>query len=163
MTAILQKTVIEEAITRSRDGSWHRWLDGAEKTIVYGTLKKIDHADGIARARDQFAKDLSAGKLWPSHLLSEIGNIMDLMDVDWPSDAALEAVSDYLEQVLAANPQREPYRSLTGSALSWSADQAVCRFVAELLAFPVVDVAVAARRALAEVPISWTEEGLLRY
>ena len=143
------KTVIEEAITRSRDGSWHRWFDGAEKTIVYGTLKEIDHADGIARARDQFAKDLSAGKLWPSHLLSDIGNIMELMDVDWPSDAALEAVSDYLEQVLAANPQPVPYRSLSGSALSWSADQAVCRFVAELLAFPVVYVAVAARRALA--------------
>ena len=118
--------------------------------IVYGALKKIDHADGIARARDQFANDLIAGKLWPSHLLSDISNIMELLDVDWPSNAVLEAVSDYLEQVLAANPQSEPYRSLTGSALSWSADQAICRFVAELLGFPVVDVAVAARRALAK-------------
>lgn len=144
------KVIIEKAIARSRDGSWHRWLDGAEKTIVYGMLKRIDHADGVARARDRFSKDLSAGKLSPSYLLSDIGNIMELMDVDWPSDAALEAVSDYLAQVLAANPQSEPYGALTGSALSWSADQGLCRFVAELLAFPVVDVAVAARRALAK-------------
>ena len=144
------RAVIEQAITRSRDGSWHRWFDGAEKTIVFGTLKKIDHADGIARARDQLSKDLSAGKLWPSYVLSDIGDIMELMNVDWPSKAALEAVNDYLEQVLAANPQAEPYRSLTGSALSWSADQALCRFVAELLAFPGVDVGVAARRALAK-------------
>ena len=143
------KEVIEQAITYSTDGSWHRWLDGAQKAIVFCALKGIDRAEGVRRAREGFSKDLSAGKLSLSFLLPEIGEILDLLDVDWPGDVVAEAVNDYLEQVLAANPQALPYESLTGSASSWSADQALCRFVAELLAFPVVDIAVAARRVLA--------------
>ena len=144
------KAVIEQAITQSKDGSWHRWLDGAQKVIVFRVLKEIDHAAGVRRAREAFSKDLSAGKLSTSILLSEIGDILELLEVDWPGDVALEAINDYLEQVLAANSQVEPYESLTGASVpDWTADQALCRFVAELLAFPVVDVAVAARRVLA--------------
>ena len=70
--------------------------------------------------------------------------------MEWPSDAVLEAVHDYLEQVLAANTPVGPYEALSGTAPSWSADEALCRFVAELLAFPVVDVGVAARRVMAK-------------
>ena len=44
--------------------------------------------------------------------------------------------------------RQRPYESLTGSSPFWSADQALCRFLAELLACPVVEVGVAARRAL---------------
>ena len=142
------RAVIEQAITRSRDRSWHRWFDGAQKMIAFRALKEVDCAEGVRRAQEQFSKDLSAGKLVPLYLLSDIGDILKLLEVDWPSDAVLEAVNDYLEQVLTANPQARLYESLTGSAPSWSADQALCRFVAELLAFPVVDVGVAARRAL---------------
>ena len=29
------RAVIEQAITRSRDGSWHLWVDGAPKMIVF--------------------------------------------------------------------------------------------------------------------------------
>ena len=142
--------MIEQAITQSRDGSWHRWLDGAQKVIAFCALKEIDRAVGVRRAREGFSKDLSAGRLSPSFLLSEIGEILDLLDVDWPGDAVLKAIDDYLEQVLAANPQAQLYESLTGPAApDWSADRALCRFVAELLAFPAVDVAVASRRALA--------------
>ena len=144
------KEVIEQAITRSKDGSWHRWLDSAQKVIVFRALKVVDHAEGLERAREQFSKDLSAGKIAPLHSLSDIGDILELLEFAWPSDAVLEAINDYLEQVLAANPPARPYESLTGSSPSWSADQALCRFVAELLAFPVVDVGVAARRALAK-------------
>ena len=144
------KAVIEQAITQSKDGSWHRWLDGAQRVIVFRVLKEIDHAAGVRRAREAFSKDLTAGKLSTSILLSEIGDILELLEVDWPGDAVLEAINDYLEQVLAAISQAEPYKSLTGASVPvWTADQALCRFVAELLAFPVVDVAVAARRVLA--------------
>ena len=144
------RAVIEEAITSSRDGSWHRWLDGAQKVIVFRALKEIDHAEGLDRAREQFSRDLSAGKLLFLYLLSDIDDILELLEFDWPGDAVLEAVNDYLEQVLAANPPAQPYESLTGLSHSWSVDQALCRFIAELLAFPVVDVSVAARRALAK-------------
>ena len=154
------RAAIERAITRSKDGSWHRWLDGAKKVIVFRALMQVDRDEGLGRARDQFSEDLSAGKLWTWLLLSDIGDILELLEVDWPSDAVLEAVNDYLEQVLVANPQAQPYESLTGSAPPWSADQVLCRFVAELLAFPVVDVAVAARRTLAK-SLSSSGEGLI--
>ena len=154
------REVIERAITRARDGSWHRWLDGAKKVVVFRALKHVDHAEGIDRAKEQFSRDLSAGELWPSNLLFDIGDILKLLEVDWPGEAVLEAVNDYLEQVLAANPQVRPYGSLTSSAPSWSVDQTLCRFVAELLAFPVVDVGVAARRALAKY-LSANGKGLL--
>ncbi len=143
------RPLIEEAIISSNDGSWHRWFDGAQKVTVFRGLKQVDHAEGVGRAREQFWRDLSAGKFFSSYLLSDIGEILELLEVDWPGDAVVEAVHDYLKQVLAANTQVRPYESLSGSAPSWSADQALCRFIAELLAFPVVDVGVAARRALA--------------
>ena len=144
------KRVIKEAVSHSRDRSWHRRIDGAQKMIVFRTLKKIDHADGVARARDQFFADLSTGRLSPYYLLPDIGDILELLEVAWPSDAVLEAVNDYLGQVLAANAETKPHKSLTETAPSWSADQALCRFLTELLVCPVVDVGFAARRALAK-------------
>ncbi len=144
------KELIEKALSHSRDGSWHRQLDGAQKMTVFETLKKIDQADGIDRGREQFLNDLSTGQLWPLYLLTDIGEILELLAVDWPSDAVLEAVDDYLIQVLAASPETRPYESLTRSVLPSSTDQALCRFLAELLVCPVVDVGLAARRALAK-------------
>ena len=143
------RATIEEAITRSDDGSWHRWLDSARRVTVFRALKQLDHAEGVDRAREQFRKDLNAGRLYSSYLLSDIGEILELLEVDWPGGAVLEAVNDYLSQVLAANTQVRPYEPLCDSASSWSADQALCRFLGELLAVPVVDVGLAARRALA--------------
>ena len=154
------RELIEQAITRSRDGTWHLRWDSAQKVTVFRALKEIDRAEGLARAREQFSKDLSAGKLWSSFLLSDIGDILELLEIDWPDGPVLEAVNDYLEQVFAANPLARPYESLTDSSSSWSADQALCRFLAELLAFPVVDVGVAARRALAKY-LSADGKGLL--
>ena len=144
------RLVIEQAITRSTDGTWHRWLDGGQNVIVFRALKELDRVEGVARAREQFSKDLSAGKIPSSLLLSDIGEILELLEVDWPSEAAIEAVDDYLEQVLAANPSTPSYESLTGSAPSWSVEQALCRFIVELFACPIVDVGVAARRAVAK-------------
>jgi len=143
------KELVEQAIARAKDGSWHRWFDGAQKVIAFGALKRIDHSEGIRRARDQFSKDLTAGKLMTSYLLSDIREILELLEIDWPSDAVREAVNDYLEQVLAANQQVPSYEAFNATAPSWSSDQAVCRFVAHLLAFPVIDVGVAARLVLA--------------
>lgn len=140
----------EEAISRAKDGSWHIWFDGAQKRTVFGLLKRIDHDEAVVRAREQFGKDLSAGKLNSSYLLSDIGDTLDLLEIDWPAEGVRAAVGDYLERVLAANQQVTAYDSLIGSAPSWSADQSLCRFIAHLVAFPVIDVGVAARRVLAQ-------------
>jgi hypothetical protein len=144
------RKLTELAISRSKDGSWHLWIDGAAKRTAFRVLKRVDHAEGVARAREQFSKDLSAGKRSSSFLLSDIGDILDLLEVPWPSESVRVAVNDYLEQVLAANRQVVAYESFNEPAPSWSADQALCRFIAHLVAFPVIDVAVAARRVLAQ-------------
>ena len=154
------RDLAEQAITRSKDGSWHRWYDGAPKVMAFRALKQIDHAEGVDRAREQFSMDLCAGNVSPSSLLSEIGEILDLLELAWPGDSVLEAVDDYLAQVLAASPEARPYESLEGSAPNWSPDQTLCRFVAELLAFPAVDVGVASRRTLAKY-ISANGKGLV--
>jgi hypothetical protein len=94
------------------------------------------------------SKDLAAGKLSMSHLLAEIDGILDLLDVAWPAAAARDAVADYAEQVLLATHSVPPLQAFATSAPSWSPDQALCRTISELLAFPVADVGFAARRVL---------------
>jgi hypothetical protein len=145
----LARALIDQALARAKDGSWHRWLDGAQKVTVFRALKRIDHIEGIHRAREEFSRDLGAGKVSFFYVLPDIPKIFELLAVDWPAAQALDAVSDYIEQVLQANKQVSSYDAFTKPASSWSASQALCMFVADLLACPVVDVGVAARRALA--------------
>ena len=109
------RELIEQATTLSRDGSWHRWLDSARKVMAFRALKKVDHAEGLERAREQFPKDVGAGKISPLLLLSDAGDILEVLEVDWPAEAVLEAIKDYLKQVLAANPPIRSYDSLAGS------------------------------------------------
>ena len=141
------RAAIERALGQSSAGSWDSWRDGAQKRLVFAALKRIDHAEGVGRAREEFRKDLGAGRV-SSFSLADMGEVFDFLEVEWPSDAALEAVDDYVAQVLGAGSQVRPYGALSGGASSWTADQALCRFVAEMLACPVVDVGGAARRTL---------------
>ncbi len=142
------KEVIERAISGASEGSWHRRVDGAQKVMVYRRLKQFDHAEGLDRAKQQFWADLKSGKLWSSEALYDIRDILEVLEVDWPCVAALDAVNDYIKQILGAHPTVRPYEALLGDAPSWSVNQTLCRFVCQLLAIPVVDVAVAARRVL---------------
>jgi hypothetical protein len=142
------KLLAEQAIDRARDGSWHRWLDGAQKKIAYGALKRIDANESLSGARAQFGKDLAAGKLNSSYLLYDILETIDFLELDWPAEAVYKAIDDYLDHVLAANQEIPPFESMIQASEKDSTDEALCRFLVHLLAFPVVDVGVAARRAL---------------
>ena len=143
------RAVIERALEESRDGSWDSWLDGAKKRLAFAALKRVDHAEGVRRAREEFGKDLGSGKVSPFSLV-EMTEVFELLELDWPGDAAMRAVDDYVQQVLAAGATVRQYASLIGGgAPGWSAERAVCRFVAELVVCPVVDVGGAARRVLA--------------
>ena len=62
----------------------------------------------------------------------------------------LRRLEAYLDEVLAANQQVEPYRSLSDPKGPASVDEALCRFLVHLLGFPVVDIGIAARRCLAK-------------
>jgi hypothetical protein len=143
------RQLAEDAIKRARDASWNPWLDGAQKRVAYGALKRLDHDQALISAREAFGRDLGAGKLNSSFLLSDICDTFDMLEIEWPVEAVLKAISDYLDNVLAGNRQVTAYNSFTIASSPCSIDEALCRFVSNLLAFPVVDVGVAARRTLA--------------
>ena len=142
------RILAEHAIDHAKDGYWHRWLDGAQKKIAYESLKRIDATESLKRARAQFGKDLASGKLNSSYLLYDILETIDFLELDWPSEAVCRTIDDYLDHVLVANKEVPPYTSMTQATEKGSADDALCRFLIHLLAFPVIDVGVAARRAL---------------
>ena len=144
------RLLAEQAIDRARDGSWHLWSDGAQKKIAYGALKRINANESLTRARAQFGKDLSTGKLYSYLLLSDIIDIMDFLELDWPSEDICMVIDDYLNHVLAANQDVPSFESMIQASEESSVDEALCRFLVHLLAFPVVDVGVAARRALSQ-------------
>jgi len=143
------KLLADQAIDSARDGSWHHWLDGAQKKIAYGALKRIDKNESLPRARAQFGEDLAAGKLNSSYLLYDILETLDFLELDWPSEAVCGIIDGYLVHVLAANQEVSPFESLIEASEEGSADEALCRVLVHFLAFPVVDVGAAARRALA--------------
>jgi len=142
----------KKAIDEASDGSWHRWLDGAKKMIAYGALKRIDKDGSLSLALVEFGKDLSAGKLNSSYLLSDIIEVIGFLELDWPAEAVRWAIDDYLDHVLAANQDTytPTFESLVQTSIDGSADEALCRILVHLLAFPVIDVGVAARQTLSQ-------------
>ena len=114
----------KKAVDRARDGSWHRWLDSAQKKIAYGALKRIDKNEALSLAREQFGKDLAAGKLNTSYLLYDILDTLDFLELDWPGEAVCEAIDDYLDHVLAANQEVAPFEALIQSSEEGSAEEA---------------------------------------
>lgn len=140
----------EEALASADDGSWFTWYDGAKLRVAYAALMELDGATAFDAARKRFGRDLSAGKLWNRMLLDDIPEIFSFLNIEWPAEAALSVIEDYTDTVLAVSRKVSPIQALTGDALTFGADRALLRFVIYLLAFPVVDIGVAARHALAE-------------
>lgn len=139
----------EEAISKSRDASWFRWYDGAQKITAFAALKAIDHDEAIARARTQFGLDLVHGRLNSNFLLANINAIFEFLELTWPAETAIASLHEYFDQVIAANEAIAGYASLQGENSTDSVDQSLAEFLVHLLAFPVVDIGVAARQALA--------------
>jgi hypothetical protein len=142
------RQMAEKAIDKARDGSWFQWYDGARKVRAYEALGRIDPQAARAQAREQFGHDLVVGKLAHFLLLDSLIEIFDFLGLEWPADQVIPLLESYLDEVLAANPPVAPFGSLIGSIDESTAEQAICRFLVYLLAFPVVDVGVAARRCL---------------
>jgi hypothetical protein len=55
------RELAEQAIKAAKDGSWFSWWDGAQKKVAYGALQRVAQQEALARAREQFGKDLIAG------------------------------------------------------------------------------------------------------
>ena len=85
--------------------------------------------EAIASAREQFGRDLFAGRLSIYYLTDDITNeIVDLfqfLDLGWPADGVFDAVGSNLDEVLAANQKVEPYSSLSDPKCPASVDEAL--------------------------------------
>lgn len=137
-----------EARSHAKDGSWIVRLDGGQQRIAYEAMKRFHENMVQEEARRIFGNDLSSGKLYSLYLLDDIIDIFKLLKIEWPGLASLRIIDDYLDGVLAANRKVSFIGSLQGASAAGSVDEAICRFVLRLLAFPVSDVGIAARRAL---------------
>jgi len=146
---VTAKKLAEEAISEARDASWFREYDGAKKMIAFGALKKIAHDEAVSRARTQFGLDLVHGRLHSQDLITNIDVILDFLELAWPADAALQGLEEYFDQVIAANETVATYSSILGENSTDNVDQGLAEFLVYLLAFPVVEIGVASRRALA--------------
>jgi hypothetical protein len=140
----------EQAIEAANNGSWFRWYDGAQKLVAYRVLRTIVPGEAIAKAREQFGRDLVSGRLYNYYLMDDIVDLFEFLELAWPAGSVVDAIGSYLDQVLGANQEVESYQSLSSPQKSASVDEALCRFVIHLLGFPVVDIGVAARRCLAK-------------
>jgi hypothetical protein len=144
------RDLAERAIEAAKDRSWFRWWDGAQKKVAYSALQRVAPQEAIERAREQFGRDLSAGRLSNHYLMDDMVDLCQFLELGWPADSVFEAAGAYLDEVLAANQQVELYRSLSDPQSPASIDEALCRFLVHLLGFPVVDIGIAARRSLAK-------------
>ena len=144
------RKLAEEAIALADTKSWHDWIDGAQKKVAFSALKLIDKEEAISRASKKFGKDLAAGNIYPYYLLHDIIEIFEFLELEWPSNAVNKLIRDYLDNVLQANHEISSFASMSEPSENLQADEALCRLLINLLAFPVVDVGVAARRSLAQ-------------
>ena len=144
------RALAEQAIEAAKDGSWFSSWDGAQKKVAYKALQRVAPQETIARAREHFGRDLIAGRLSNYYLMNDIVELFQFLELGWPPDGVFEAVGAYLDEVLAATQKVESYRSLSDPKSLASVDEALCRFLVDLLGFPVVDIGIAARRSLAK-------------
>ncbi len=147
------KLAAAEALDKSQNSSWFERWDGAQLRSVYALLAELDDGASIDTARRRFGEDLSSGKLFSMYLLDDIVQLFAFLKIDWPLDA-IQVVDDYLNVVLGANRTAPEFSSLTNASSPGTADHAICRFVLRFLSFPVIDVGVAARRALARYALA---------
>ena len=142
------KQLAEQAIEQAKEGSWHRYHDRAEKKIAFEAIKTFAPEETLLQARDQFSKDLNAGKMNNYLLLGDLFDLLEFLELDWSDEIVCNILDDYLNQILSATSDVPSYESLKQASDNASIDQALCRYLIHLLAFPVVDVGIGARRAL---------------
>ena len=103
------------------------------RRVAYSALQRVAPQEALARAREQFGRDLFAGRLSNYYLTDDITNdiveLFQFLELGWPADSVLEAVGSYLDEVLAANQKVEPYSSLSDPKGPASVDEALCRFL----------------------------------
>ncbi len=145
----LAKDAAQEALKLAERRSWFTRYDGALKRVAYAAMIAFDASATRDAAHNLFGSDLSKGTLWTQSLLDEIPEIFQFLQIDWPCEAVLRIIDDYVDVVLTASRQVPRIAALSPHSTSIPVDMALCQVIAFLLSFPVVDIGVAARRSLA--------------
>ena len=143
------KEITEEALTKLSERSWFRYYDGAQKVSAYKALISIDHEHGLREARKAFGSDLSSGTISSYHLLADIMDIFQFLEIGWPNDVAKTAVTGYVDEILSVNPSSQNYSSLADSVEQATTDEAICMLMVRLLGFPVVEIGNVTKTAIA--------------
>ena len=140
----------EDALEAAADPvSWFAGYDGGQRRAAFRALAGLDRKEAVKRSRKAFGDDLASGTLQQFFLMRELVELFDFLEISWPGEDVLDIIDEYLDEVLRATEPVNPYRSLHSNETSVSSDEAIIRFLAELFAFPAVDIACAARRAFA--------------
>ena len=142
------RQLAERAVVASHEYGWFVRGDGGQRRAAYRALGALDAEETTRRSREHFGRDLADGALGDYFVISELTGLFGFLGIAWPTDAVLETIDDFLDEVLAASRGVDAYESLSGSAERIGADQAIATFLVGLLGLPAVDVARAARRAL---------------
>ena len=137
----------DAAVEVAAGHSWFAGYDGGQRQAPIRALWALDPEEARERSRKTFGEDLASGNLDRYFLMLELVGLFELMEIPWPTDQVLNLIDEYVEEVLGATGPVDPYHSFHSEGTGISSDEAVCRFLIGLFAFPGVDTACAARRA----------------
>ena len=146
---LMARQLADKAFEASKRGSWFQQMDGAQLRLAFQALMPFDKAATLRAARERFGRDLAGGTLWSIFLLDDAPEILKFLEIEWPGEAVLSLIEEHVDNVLAVSRSVPPFQSFVCSAEQATSDAALCRFMLHLLAFPVEDVSVGSRRALA--------------
>lgn len=75
------RELAEQSIEAAKDGSWFSWWDGAQKKVAYGALQRVAQQEALARAREQFGRDLIAGRLSNNRLMDDVVDLFQFLEL----------------------------------------------------------------------------------
>jgi hypothetical protein len=94
------RDLAKQAIEAAQDGSWFSWWDGAQKKVAYGALQRVAQQEALPRAREEFGRDLIAGRLGNYRLMDDVVDLFQFLELGWAADGVFDAVGAYLDEVL---------------------------------------------------------------
>src|SRR6266850_8492556 len=65
---------------------------GSQKKVAYGALQRMAQQEALARAREEFGRDLIAGRLGNYRLMDDVVDLFQFLELGWPADGVFDAV-----------------------------------------------------------------------
>ena len=119
------RSLAEEAIATSADYSWFNRMDGAQRCAAYQALRKLASDKALKQSRAHFGRNLVDGILENYFLVMELTALFRFLEIEWPSNAVLEAIEDYLDEVMNLGTDDSSWQSLSCDSEPATADDAI--------------------------------------